>query len=696
MRLGRNLAAAPSALFLITILSVAQGFGTINEPNVIGQHCEHEHITRAAFACPPGVKTSDGRCFEDVSLHQLAGRSGPKGYFAQGSNGAVGAPDMLDPTPEGPEAHCDNADFLNTATYPQTREQATGQLQTCVDHLRERFLEGVQAADKIVDEAGRIIWPQVELSVLDCRFSFRDLQMHIFSRSKCSAIEGFGRALHGIQDFYAHSNWADDAKPPFSVENPPGLKRGDYPIFLDLRAENNISEQVPLDLTTGCFGGVMTDGPIGKAGHPLEPGSADCTGRITHGALNKDNGIIDSVTGLTSDPGPNTPRSDFPGNFERAVSGAIKDSRRLWRHFREEIRRAYGAERGNMIICAIVRDNPTTDCYGRRVAMLRDAPKGINRVAEMQIPVHRWLLEELEGMAHDEGPGEGPTSQNATKCRGRSDELEGGQHEEDCPPEHSDLPHISKGLDLGTAVDELVGNSTTMQRNKTAVVALTGDQASHVGEHIAQVFRAGDEGIRVHMGLLPPAETIHRGTTEDVTALETAQTQDLITAVLRTGGTYSILHSRSSIPRFLDHVVSRGLTQYDNADDTATLLVPGLSICDYVTPEAEPRRYTFDAHMIDNIVIAVAPITPNLSLRVSVRRVRKNEAVQQLDIGVNGNATFRAELSVADIPRTDAWFELEVAHIAGDHLVGSGIFEVSVEAEAIKTNAQTEHRHDEL
>ena len=72
----------------------ASSFGTINEPTTIGQHCEHERLTRAAFACQLGVAISDGRCFEDLSLHQLAGRSGPEGSIGQGSNGAVGAPDM--------------------------------------------------------------------------------------------------------------------------------------------------------------------------------------------------------------------------------------------------------------------------------------------------------------------------------------------------------------------------------------------------------------------------------------------------------------------------------------------------------------------------------------------------------------------------------------------------------------------------
>lgn len=650
------------------ITGFADAFGTINDPNVIGQHCEHERITRAAFACPPGVKISDGRCFEELSLHQLAGRSGPSGAVGQGSNGAVGAPDMLDPTPEGPEAHCDNADFLNSPDYPRTRKEATEQLQICVNHLRGRFFEGVAAADGIVDDEARIMEAKVNIGVLDCRFSFPALQMHFFSRPKCSAIEGLGRALHGVQDFYAHSNWADDALPPFTPENPPGLKRADYPIFLDLRSENDISPQVPFNLSTGCFGGALTDGPVGKAGHPLEPGSIDCTGRITHGTLNKDNGIIDIVTGHTTDPGPNTPRSDFPGNFECAVLGAIKDSKRVWRHFREEIRRTYGSARGNVMICALVRDDPAHDCYGRRVAILRDAPKGRNRVAQMQIPVSDWLMEELGGHAHDEGPFEGATDHNTTKSRGSSDEL---------------TDPVSEGLDLGGAVHELLWNTTELPKNKTAIVALTSTRDLGLGDQIAQVWRAGDEGIRVHLGLLPPADSPVQKPDSEIAALAKARGEDLITAVLRTGGTYSVMHSRSSVPSFLQHVISRGLTHYDNARDTATLLVPGLSISDYVTPESEPRRFSFDAHTLENVVVSVAPISSDLSLHVSVRHVRRNEAVIETNIGLSGNATFKATLDGADIPRTDAWYEIEVAHVEDDGLSGSGLFEVSLETESL-------------
>ncbi|KAH7130038.1 hypothetical protein B0J11DRAFT_412251, partial [Dendryphion nanum] len=569
------------------------GFGTINEPIIVGQHCEHERITRAAFACPPGVVTSDGWCFEEQTLHQLAGTSEPGGYVGQGSNGAVGAPDMLDPTPEGPEAHCDNADFLDTTalglkeSYPRTRAEATAQLQICTNHLRMRFSEGVDAANKIASHDLNILPAEVDISTRDCRFSFPELQMHIFSRSKCSAIEGFGRALHGIQDFYAHSNWADDASPPFSVSNPPGLKRNDYPAFLDLRAENNITDEVPQDLSTGCFGGIMTDGPVGKAGHPLEPGSLDCTGRITHHTLNKDNGVIDEVTGHVSRTGPNTPRSDIAGNFQRAVFAAIHDSRRQWRHFREEIRRTYGTERGNILICALVRDNPTTDCYGRRVAILRDVYKYKSKVAVMSIPTYDLLAEGI-GIKNK-------TERNETFIRKNQDQLtlKPAPHLAD-PGEPTDLPLDMKALDLGTALDELLRDNTPLPQNKTSIIALASDHEVDMIDQIANVMRAGDEGIRVHLGILPPATVVPaHGADNELARLQNARAEDLVTAVLRTGGTYSILHSEDSISPFLSHVISRGLTHYDNAKDTATLLLPGLSINDYVTPKTEPRRYSF-------------------------------------------------------------------------------------------------------
>jgi hypothetical protein len=108
---------------------------------------------------------------------------------------------------------------------------------------------------------------------------------------------------------------------------------------------------------------------------------------------------------------------------------------------------------------------------------------------------------------------------------------------------------------------------------------------------------------------------------------------------------------------------------------------------------------------MDNIIISVSPITSKLSLHVRIRHVRRNAVITELDIGLGGNATFRAELGVDDIPRGDAWYELEVAHVERDQLVESGLFEVSVDTEDLglsdadhydKRNGHVYDEHDEL
>src|SRR4051794_195438 len=120
---------SPIVLLVLPILTAA--FGTINAPLILGQHNEHEMITRLAFQCPSGQK-SDGTCFETRSLDQLAGYHNDLGGFplvGTGINGAVGAPDTFDPLPEGPEAHCDDADYLDIPGYPQSRAEANAKLQ---------------------------------------------------------------------------------------------------------------------------------------------------------------------------------------------------------------------------------------------------------------------------------------------------------------------------------------------------------------------------------------------------------------------------------------------------------------------------------------------------------------------------------------------------------------------------------------
>ncbi|GHF03878.1 CinY protein [Streptomyces morookaense] len=321
-------AAALAAPLLLTAQAVpAQAFGTVN---AFGQHAEHERITRAALACAPGTR-SDDSCFEPRSLDQVAGH--------QRTFGAVGAPDSDESFV--PAAHCDDADFLAAPGYPRTREQATERLQSCVAKLQTRFREGISAAGGTLEEGGAVAPRETGLG-RDCTFT-----LGLPGRAKCEAIEGFGRALHGVQDFYAHSNWTDktDTSRPLGKDNPPGLNLPAPSPLLDLAAGRPLqASAVPRDLTTGCFS--------------LLPGF--CSGRVQHSVLNKDEGTIDPATGATA--GPATVRGKADGNFDRAVRGAVADTRRQWADFRAALVERYGKERGTAIGCALTHDDPVRDC----------------------------------------------------------------------------------------------------------------------------------------------------------------------------------------------------------------------------------------------------------------------------------------------------------------------------------------------
>jgi len=343
-RLGPGLLASLVLSGIIVLVpNSAAGFGTIEGG---GQNREHERLTRAAVACPVGTG-SDGDCFEPRSVDQLAGHG--KGF------GAVGAPDLTEVP--NPAAHCDDADFL-VGGYPQTRDEASARLLDCVNHLRGRFREAIDSAEDLLDDEGQIIGAEVNLDT-DC-----GLDANTEKRAKCASLEGFGRALHGAQDFYSHSNWADVADPsrPIGADNPPGLNLPAPSPVLDLRGSSALT--VPRDLTTGCF--VLRDSV---------PGVGACERRVTHAALNKDNGLVDQSTGTTTSP--TTPRGKVESNFAKAVAAAMVETRHQWQDLRAALETSYGAQRASRMACALTRDDPLNDCRGRSRAAAALAISGV-------------------------------------------------------------------------------------------------------------------------------------------------------------------------------------------------------------------------------------------------------------------------------------------------------------------------------
>ncbi|PUB32064.1 hypothetical protein C8K30_101584 [Promicromonospora sp. AC04] len=302
-------------------------------------HGEHEKITRAALACPED-QPSDGVCFEEDSMDVLAGY---RSYW-----GGVNAPDL--PAwlggyeADNPAAHCDNADYIRPednegAPYPRTRAEASDQLVACLQHLRNRFHGAADNAGQVFDDDGELSNWETQSACTDTAPPGEG------ARAKCRFVDLFGRTLHGVQDFYSHSNWVDrnNGNDATDLENPPGMYRSEVFPLMSFRLPLSPPSDVPEQLATGCFP------------------SDECEGRIKHDeTLNKDTAEIDPVTGQVTLDGTSA-RGQILDNQQRAVTWAIADTRRQWAAMRDEIRARYGEERGETIICALTHDTPVAN-----------------------------------------------------------------------------------------------------------------------------------------------------------------------------------------------------------------------------------------------------------------------------------------------------------------------------------------------
>ncbi|KAK1783023.1 hypothetical protein QBC45DRAFT_400536 [Copromyces sp. CBS 386.78] len=617
-------------------------------------------ITRLAFQCP-GADTgaiinvkSDGICFEPRSLDQLAGTHFDVQGFpipGGGTNGAVGAPDTLDPVPEGPEAHCDDADFIDIPGYPRTREQATRALQTCVDHIRGRFKQAWKSAadlieldEEVTNEEGsahlqkkgqlRIRRDMVDLSPFaggDCRFAFSPLHINTFARAKCVTIEALGRALHGIQDFYAHSNWADehDGSQPISVANPPGLGRNDTAPFLNLRAQGEIPrELVPRNLSTGCF--VVPD---------ATPGRSNCEGRVSHHTINKDHGVV-YLDGTFGEIGPGTPRTEKASeeNFKRAVMAAVEDSRNAWKSLREELRERYGAEKGDLMICALVRDHPVRDCIPRSVAVVIDLSTQARQNGVLQLErrvamslafkmetssgLHNMMtVVEFAESARVVYPMESPAYLNLEgthwtngTTRPFNENIHHPPNTATRLPAHMTAPiHDGKadiGVGLSMAIDEILRAKPDGEHTERgAVLLLTAgvEEEDDVHEVLQQIERAsGEEGIRVHYGCINPPLLPLQSFAHNSTSAECIPGNGVISSVLKTGGTFSFLssnHGEQTAKDYIDFVTNRGLTVTDGSgagdtDEGEPLPIPvttGMAIADILSAEFQKKIFSYSA-----------------------------------------------------------------------------------------------------
>jgi len=324
--MNRGTLALAATAMLIAATTAAWPFGTIRG---MGQNAEHERITRHALACGEAGAVDD--CLEAKSLEELAG--------GDDDFGAIGIPDRGELISKN-IAHCDSGDWLDIPGYPHSQSQAQAALEGCRGWMKAHLDEAVSDAGALVDRDGNLRPDQVKAS---CIFVGQ-----IKGKAKCNVIQDLGILLHASQDFYAHSNWVDqaDSSQPTGVENPPGLNQRGRAPFIDLRRDHPF----PQGLISGCYE------------KPPEPdhcnyGPGGSLHRVKHMVVNKDDGTIDPVIGDGT-----TIRGRHDDNFAHAVEAAIDDTRDKWLTFRRRLTDAYGAKTGALMACAISHDDPVADC----------------------------------------------------------------------------------------------------------------------------------------------------------------------------------------------------------------------------------------------------------------------------------------------------------------------------------------------
>ena len=540
-----------------------------------------------------------------------------------------------------------------------------------------RWVAGVTRAAPLLDAQNRIEAAEVDLSP-SCTFLGQFL---FFGRAKCNVFDRFGRALHAMQDFYAHSNWADAPRPGrITINNPPGLNRA-LPIpLLDMRRLR--MPPVPATLTTGCFEvrELVRDTP--KA----------CVGRIRHKILNKDNGSIRPARPATgADPNATgtinnaaglvvgasaKPRGQIGTNFQKAVLAAVRETRRQWRHFRGELIARYGSRRGTLMICALTRDDPVRDCQGRKLAIVIDSsgsnadtdPANLRTIAGMTFnarlvtaaqagpdsPSDRSAVIDFDDSARIVSPLGDPSLASFAEI-----DSSGGTN-------------IASGLNL--AVEELTRDPGDPTAGRSGIVVLTDGQDATQAALIAAINRARDLEIRVSFGFLAsptnsaPARPARAATAPPTRVLSTdhalaGSTEppplDLVTAILETGGFYGTIDSAEAQESFINIVENNGATGLDdpNGADDGGALEPGVDVSGRVGNAKDSDTWTFSAKVGRLLHIRLTGLDGQ-DLTVSARDVERGRQLLR-GSSSDGEANIRGRF------RKSSRIEIEVGGKAG-------------------------------
>lgn len=275
--------------------------------------------------------------------------------------------------------------------YPHDQAAATANIQACIDRYRTRARAAATAALAAVSGGGSTGGGPCASTVAQ-----DPIRPNLGSNSQtCLALAQFGRGLHIVQDFYAHSNWVDPIATPGQplLLAPPGLNNTLTTTRLfDL---TGAAQPIPAGLITGCY--------------PEKP-RENCDRRVMHGnpfdpesrALSKDDARYDAARERYG----RLPRYDVAFNL------AVIATQEQWVQLKAAIRaEATTPERAALAICVLTHDNPRV-CVALAVttASLPDAtvgqPYSTTLAATRGLPPYAWTAAGLPaGLSVDRSSG---------------------------------------------------------------------------------------------------------------------------------------------------------------------------------------------------------------------------------------------------------------------------------------------------
>ncbi len=204
---------------------------------------------------------------------------------------------------------------------------------------------------------------------------------------------------------------------------------------------------------------------------------------------------------------------------------------------------------------------------------------------------------------------------------------------------------------LKEAIDEITKQSAGPTAGRSGVVVLTDGEDSFIDDLISELNRAQTLGIRVSFGFL--SDTIP------------SEAQDLLAAILNTGGRYSTIESAAGQQAFVNLVILNGITGNENGSG-ASVLFPDVSIAGRVN-SSESQTYSYNAQPGEKLNFTVSALSGQ-TLDLALHDIKASTDIKKSSTDADGNGVLTY----------DATNEIELGLVISTTNTTTGLFTIAL------------------